>query len=91
MRAGAKLPDRIANAPELMPGLQMFLQAFFDLDAERTHALSLTPIPWTSIRGYADAYAFDEEQTEDLLYHVRAMDNAHLKRLSNKNGDKGSK
>jgi len=90
MRAGAPLPERIANAPELLPGLQVYLQAFFDLDAERTHALSLTPIPWTSIRAYADAYAFDEEQTEDLLYLVRKMDDAHLKRLSKKNNT-GSK
>lgn len=90
MRVGQPLPDRIANAPELKPGLQLFLQAFFDLDAERTHALTLTPIPWTSIKAYADAYALDEEQTEDLLFLVRRMDDAHLKRLAKKN-QQGSK
>jgi len=78
------MPERIANAPELQNGLQVYLQAFFDLDAERTHALALTPIPWTSINGYSTAYKFDEEQTEDLLYHIRKMDNAHLSRLSKK-------
>lgn len=80
------MPDRIANAPELMQGLEVYLHAFFDLDAERTHALSLTPIPWTSIKDYAIAYEFDEEQTEDLIYLIRKMDTAHLKRLSSKNG-----
>ncbi len=84
MRSGAPLPERIANAPELKPGLNLFLQAFFDLDAERTHALTLTPIPWTSIKAYAEAYDFDDEQTEDLLYHVRRMDDEHLKRLAKK-------
>jgi hypothetical protein len=29
MRAGQPLPDRIANAPELEVGLQLYLQAFF--------------------------------------------------------------
>ncbi|QDP56587.1 MAG: hypothetical protein GOVbin2380_22 [Prokaryotic dsDNA virus sp.] len=86
MRAGEQMPERIANAPELKPGLQLYLQAFFDLDAERTHALSLTPIPWTSIKAYAEFYALDLEQTEDLLFLIRRMDNAHLQRLAKKNG-----
>lgn len=85
MRAGDKMPDRIANAPELKTGLNLFLQAFFDLDAERTHALSLTPIPWTAIKAYAEFYAFDLEQTEDLFFLIRRMDDAHLKRLGEKN------
>ncbi len=84
VRSGQPLPERIANAPELQTGLNLFLQAFFDLDAERTHALTLTPIPWTSIKAYAEAYDFDDEQTEDLLYHVRRMDDEHLKRLAKK-------
>jgi len=84
MRSGQPLPERIANAPELKPGLSLYLQAFFDLDAERTHALTLTPIPWTSIKAYAEAYEFDDEQTEDLLYHVRRMDDANLQILAKK-------
>ena len=38
VRMGQPLPARIANAPELMLGLQVYLQAFFDLDSERSHA-----------------------------------------------------
>lgn len=84
MRAGQPLPDRIANAPELEPGLQLYLQAFFDLDSERTHAVGLTPIPWTSIATYAQAFQFDEEQTEDLYFFVRKLDSEHLKKLAAK-------
>lgn len=84
MRAGQPLPDRIANAPELETGLQLFLQAFFDLDSERSHASGLTPIPWTSISAYAMAFEFDEEQTEDLYFFVRRLDSEHLKRLEAK-------
>jgi len=84
MRAGQPLPDRIANAPELEPGLQLFLQAFFDLDSERSHGNGLTAIPWTSIATYARAFEFDEEQTEDLYFFVRRLDSEHLKRLEAK-------
>lgn len=84
VRAGEPLPERIANAPELTNGLQIYLQAFFDLDAERSHAMAPTPIPWTSIAAYARAFEFDEEQTEDLFFHVRRMDAEHLKRISAK-------
>ena len=84
MRAGQPLPERIANAPELEVGLQLYLQAFFDLDSERSHGNGLAPIPWTSIAAYARAFEFDEEQTEDLFFHVRRMDAEHLKRISAK-------
>ncbi|QBZ71727.1 hypothetical protein [Pseudomonas phage KP1] len=84
MRAGQPLPDRIANAPELELGLHLYLQAFFDLDSERTHAVGLTPIPWTSISEYARVFEFDEEQTEDLFFFVRKLDSEHMKKLEAK-------
>lgn len=42
------------------------------------------PIPWTAVNSYAQRYEMDEEEFEDLLYHVRALDNAILKRESDK-------
>jgi hypothetical protein len=76
------LPDRIANAPELAPGLQLYIDAFFDLDSERSHGQGLSQIPWSSITNYAKAFEFDEEQTEDLFFFVKRLDGEHLKRLS---------
>lgn len=84
IRAGQPIPDRIANAPNLIVGLQIYLTAFLDLDSERSHAMALAPIPWTSIRQYADAYSLDEEQTEDLIFLIKRLDNAHLARLAKK-------
>lgn len=84
VRAGQPIPERIANAPELQPGLQLYMQAFFDLDSERSHAMGLVVIPWSSIAAYAAAFEFDEEQTEDLFYFVRKMDTEHLKKLAEK-------
>ena len=84
MRAGQPIPDRIANAPELEMGLQLYLQAFFDLDCERSHAMAPTAISWTSVQDYAKAFEFDEEQTEDLHFFIRRMDSEHLKRIATK-------
>ena len=84
LRSGEPLPDRIANSPELIEGLQLYITAFFDLDSERTHSFALTPIPWSCIDRYAVAYGFDEIQYEDLHYFLRRMDNAHLARLKQK-------
>lgn len=83
-RAGQPLPERIANAPELIIGLQLYIQAFFDLDSDRNHQFAPMAIPWTSIKDYAVAFGLDEEQTEDMMFLVRKMDNEHLKRLSAK-------
>jgi hypothetical protein len=87
---GLPLPDFIANAPKLEIGLQFFLQAFFDLDTERSHSMGVTMIPWSSIKDYAVTYELNDEDTEDLIYLIRQMDLEHTKRLSRKNGSKPS-
>lgn len=84
MRFGQPIPDRILNAPELQNGLYLYLQAFFELDSERSHAFGARPIPWSSIKDYAAAFNFDECQTDDLFYFIRQMDNEHLKKLQKK-------
>lgn len=86
IRAGVQIPDRILNAPTLLQGLDLYLQAFFDLDTDRSHATGLTRIPWSSIKNYAEFYDFSLEQCEDLFYFIKAMDLAHLKRLDEKKG-----
>lgn len=90
-RAGQPLPERIANAPELRMGLQLYIQAFFDLDSERSHTMGLVAIPWSSINAYAKAFEFDEEQTECLFFFIRRLDASHLKRLEAKGKTNGKK
>lgn len=84
-RAGQPLPERIQNAPELRTGLQLYIQAFFDLDSERSHAMGLVAIPWSSINEYAKAFDFDDEQKDCLFFFIRRLDASHLKRLEAKN------
>jgi len=86
VRMGNPIPDRIANAPKLEHGLEIYLQAFFDLDTERNRGNGICPIPWSSVSDYARAFEFDAEQTEDLHYFIRKLDQENMKRLANKTG-----
>ena len=84
VRFGRKIPDRIANGPELKPWLVIYLQAFFDLNGDRSQGFGPGRIPFTAILKYAEFYYFDREQTEDLIFYIKRMDDAHLKRLEKK-------
>jgi hypothetical protein len=78
IRLRRPLPAAIANAPELHMGLAVYYQAYCDLSTCRTIGMSPGPIPWTAAADYARCLALDEEQTEDLFFHVRSMDSAYL-------------
>ena len=73
------LPKRIADAPQLPPGLELYYEAFWELSSTRAVGFALGPVPWGAVDSYATRYGFDDEQREDLVYYVRAMDNAYLK------------
>ena len=81
MRFGTPIPNRMLNAPKLMLGSEHYLNAFYDLDTERNFSVSLSPIPWSSINKYAQAYGFDDEE---LQFIIRKVDNAYLKDMSKK-------
>lgn len=46
--------------------------------------MGLTPIPWHAIHYYAQTIGLDDEATSDMIWLVRQMDDAHLKRLGKK-------
>lgn len=82
VRSGCPIPERVLQAPTLQRGLQLYLQAFFDLDAERSRGMSVGRIPWSAIVRYAEHLDLDEDQTDSLIYFLGAMDAEHLKRLN---------
>lgn len=84
MQANRALPDNIQNAPELDLGLQLYLQAFFDLDSERNNGMGLARIPSSAVRAYAREFDFSEDQSDSLSFFVSEMDEAHIKRLQAK-------
>ena len=78
-QAGLPLPDRIANAPVLRLDLAMYLNAFFELDASRQVGMEVGKIPWHIMIEYARYHALSEEQTDNLVYFVKALDTAFIK------------
>lgn len=90
-QANRPLDGKIANPPELQIGLGLYLQAFFDLDSERSHSMAVTRIPGSVIRLYAREFDFDDDQTDLLDYYISQMDDAHCKRLREKSKSEISK
>ena len=72
------LPDRIQNAPEILPGLQLFFIGFLDLSSSRQIGMGLGAVPWKTIFDYCEAFGLDEEQTEAMHHHIRVMDTAYI-------------
>lgn len=79
LRGHRPLPDVIKNAPELYAGLEFTYAAFLDLSGDRPLGWTPGPIPWSSIMDYAKAHELSGEETEDLLFFIRRMDDAFLR------------
>lgn len=79
--SGDPLPESIANAPELLPGLELHMMAFRELSTCRSMGQPIDQIPWTAIVRWADEYGVADEQREDLIYHVRALDVAFIREI----------
>jgi len=82
------LPERIQNAPNLFMGLELYFQAFVELNTNRNTGWSAGPIPSWCIAEYAERLELTEEEEEDLHYHIRMMDQAFLAHVARKNKDK---
>lgn len=79
MREGLQLPKKIREAPELEFGLAFYYNAFLDLSPERPVGFGEAPIPASVVRNYGKSLDLDEEEMEDLVFHIRAMDLEYLK------------
>lgn len=79
MREGLPLPTKIANAPELQMGLELYYDAFWELDTCRPAVFGLGRIPWLAVREYSVAFEFDTEQSDWLYHLIRVLDGVYLK------------
>lgn len=70
---GWKVPEPIANPPELPRDLQLYLDAFLSLK-NRDGA-----IPWEIIELYCDRHGFDDIQRDETHYHLLMLTEAHQK------------
>lgn len=73
------LPKYIQEAPELLPGLEFFFEAFFELTGDRAVGMGvLGPIPYSSLRQYAVWHGLEGEDIEEFIFMLRAMDREYL-------------
>lgn len=86
MREGLPLPPKIANAPQLQMGLELYYDAFWELSTCRPTGWGLGPIPWHAMHEYAVAFGFDSEQRDWLFYLIRELDQAYLRHHAPKKG-----
>jgi hypothetical protein len=76
---GRVLPADFNNAPELFLGNSFWYECFCALNTCRPVGWGLAPIPLNVIIEHAQYMDLDEDQESDLIYFIRAMDNAYLK------------
>lgn len=78
------LPAKIANAPQLLLGLEVFYRAFFDLTTCRQSGMAVGPIPWSQIKLYCDEFDIQDEQRADMFYQIARMDTVYIKHVTPK-------
>jgi len=72
--------NRAMTSPELNDGLVFYVEIFFKLTTDRLHEMG--PIPTMTILNFANYYDFNQEEENDLLFFIRAMDNTFLEHVS---------
>jgi hypothetical protein len=83
-RVGRKIITPVNKEPVLREWLHFYMDAFIDLDSERSHGMGWMRIPWTSIVSYGLYYDLDDEQMDFLVYAIQRVDLAHIARLEEK-------
>lgn len=79
MVGGFPLPTKIANAPQLSLGLELYMQAFTDLTSCRAGTYnSEGPIPWSAIQHWASVRGLSDEQFSDTCFMIGEMDEVYL-------------
>lgn len=89
MKTGV-IPPKIADAPQLRFGLELYYSAFMDLVTTRG-GWGDSPIPFGAILDWARAAELDEVQVEDLQFYVSKLDEAYLDHVRKKAPKTGSK
>lgn len=77
MGVDVELPDVIIAPPALGIGLQLYLDAYFDLETERPLGFGFAKIPWSKIRFYADRNHFSQDQFDELVFLIKELDVVH--------------
>lgn len=72
------IPDRVLNAPVLIPGLDFYLTAFLTLSSERQVGMGEGRIPWSKTLKYALHYGLADVEFDILWELITRIDGAYL-------------
>ncbi len=73
------VPLRIQNAPDLLPGLDLYYEAFLRLTTSRAMGSgAIGPIPYSAISGYCKDEEIYGSLREDIFAHVEKMDHSYI-------------
>lgn len=84
LRENLPFPKRIADAPILVVGLEIYYLGFMELSDSRQVGMSLGPISWQTIHDYCTALELDGDQREEMFFHIRELDKVYLTYLNRK-------
>lgn len=84
-----QLPETAQDKrPSLLPGLDIYLNAYNELQSDRSIGMAAGPIPWYSLIRWAEFHGMtDPDDVDVLIRYVRAME-AEAHKI-NKKGEPG--
>ena len=80
-RDGADTSHLYQEDSELLPGLSVYYEAYWQLHTTRQVGMGVGPIPHTEILWFCKLREYDAETAFATEHHVRAMDNAYLEHV----------
>lgn len=81
LRYGREVPKIIQDAPELLPGLDFYYDAFSQLNTSRVMG---GPISVNSIFEFGKLHEYTKEEILDLQFHVHRLDTAYMEHEASK-------
>lgn len=72
------------SSSELLPGLGIYYEAYWQLHTTRQVGFGIGPIPHTEILRFCQLRGYDPETSYIMEHHVREMDAAYLEYMSKK-------
>jgi len=74
----SEIPAALLDEPELLQGLSIYYDAFWEIFPDRQLGMSTGPIPYSSIITYCKEWNLDEEMSYLMLKLIRKMDGLFL-------------
>lgn len=74
VRNNQPIPKKIADAPQLLPGLDFFYTGFLELCTCRSVGFGTGPIPWTAVNEYAMRHSLTDEEFDTFSAAIKRLD-----------------